>query len=122
MKIKILVVLVFAFFFANTIKAQTVINGNPASVKWVQINTDTVRIIFPEYLSAKARRVSDYIHHLAKNNIASLGGKVRKINIVMQANTVNPNGYVSLTPYKSEFYCNKCSYSYNVHYKIYALV
>lgn len=114
MKIKILVIIAFIFFSANALMAQADINGNPASEKWVQINTDTVRIIFPEYLSSKARRVSDYVHHLAKNNIASLGGKVKKINIVLQANTANPNGYVRLAPYKSEFYCTNPQNPYMV--------
>lgn len=84
---------------------QSNIGGNPISEEWMQINTDTVRIIFPEYMSAKAQRVSDYVHHLAANNTESLGGKVRKISIVLQANTTISNGYVSLAPYKSEFYC-----------------
>lgn len=89
----------------STSLAQGTVSGNPASEKWMQINTDTVRVIFPGYMSAKAQRVSDYVHHLAANNAESLGGKVRKISIVLQANTSTPNGYVSVAPYKSEFYC-----------------
>ena len=84
---------------------QATVSGNPISEKWMQINTDTVRLIFPEYMSVKAQRVSDYVHQLAANNTESLGGKVRKISIVMQANSSTPNGYVSVAPYKSEFYC-----------------
>ncbi|MFA8436065.1 MAG: TolB family protein [Marinifilaceae bacterium] len=105
MRVKFLGFLVLACLFVNAVFAQEGVDGNPVSVKWFQINTDTVRIIFPEYMSKKAQRVSDYVHHLAANNTESLGGKVRKLNIVLQANTSTPNGYVSVAPYKSEFYC-----------------
>lgn len=114
MKIKLLGLIAVVLILANAAVAQEGIDGNPALVKWMQINTDTVRIIFPEYLEAKARRVSDHVHHLAKNNTASLGGKVKKINIVLQANTSDPNGYVALQPFRSEFYCTNAQDPYMV--------
>jgi hypothetical protein len=105
MRNRVIVIIAFLLLFAGAALAQEGVNGNPVSVKWMQINTDTLRLIFPEYMSVKAQRVSDYIHHLAKNNTESLGGKVKKINIVLQANSSEPNGYVGLAPFKSEFYC-----------------
>ncbi|NQX82443.1 MAG: hypothetical protein HRT66_10675, partial [Flavobacteriaceae bacterium] len=38
------------------------------------------------------------------NNTESLGGEIRKISIILQTNTSTANGYVSVAPYKSEFY------------------
>ena len=84
-------------------KAQ-VFGGNPPSIHWKQINTDTARIIFPDGIDSTAQRVSNIVHWLAKNNPASLGTKVRKINIVLQTQTTISNGYVSLAPYRSEYY------------------
>jgi Tol biopolymer transport system component len=104
-RIKLLATIAFVCLFTHINFGQGSVSGNPASEKWMQINTDTVRVIFPDYMSVKAQRVSDYVHHLAANNTESLGGKVRKISIVLQANTSSPNGYVSVAPYKSEFYC-----------------
>lgn len=85
--------------------------GNPPSVKWKQVNTDTARIIFPEGLDSQARRVASIVHYLAANpgrfgDSASLalGNKLKKINIVLQNQTVIANGYVGLGPYRSEFY------------------
>src|SRR5436853_1047775 len=77
--------------------------GNPPSIKWKQIDTDTVRIIFPERMDSTAQRVSNIIHYLAKNNPAKLGNQLRKINIVLQSQTTIANGYVSLAPFRSEF-------------------
>ena len=39
--------------------------GNPPSVQWKQINTDTVRIIFPNGTDSIAQRVASVIHFLA---------------------------------------------------------
>jgi hypothetical protein len=61
--------------------------GNPASVKWSQINTDTVRVIFPVGLDAKAQRIANIIHTLQKNYSHSIGDKIRKVNIVLQNQT-----------------------------------
>ncbi len=74
------------------------------SIHWRQINTDTARIIFPEGNDSTAQRVSNIVHWLAKNNPAALGNRLHKINIVLQTQTTISNGYVSLAPFRSEFY------------------
>ncbi len=77
--------------------------GNPPSLKWKQISTDTVRVIFPVGMDSAAQRVSSIVHFLAaKNN--SLGTKVNKINIVLQNQSTVANAYVGLGPYRSEFF------------------
>src|SRR6476661_3931938 len=58
--------------------------GNPPSLKWKQINTDTARIIFPEGLDSQAQRVSSLVHYLASQRPIALGDKLYKINIVLQ--------------------------------------
>jgi ABC-type sulfate transport system substrate-binding protein len=71
--------------------------GNPSSIKWNQISTDTVRVIFPVGMDSAAQRVSSIVHFLsAKNN--SLGTKVKKINIVLQNQSTVANAYVGLGP------------------------
>ena len=42
--------------------------GNPSSIKWRQINTDTARIIFPAGLESAGERVATIIHELQKNH------------------------------------------------------
>jgi len=99
---KKLFVLSCLVFLSLCLQAQ-VFGGNPPSLKWNQINTDTVRIIFPEGMDSTAQRISNVVHYLAKNNPARLGTKFKKINIVLQNQTTIANGYVSLAPYRSEF-------------------
>jgi hypothetical protein len=85
--------------------------GNPPSLKWKQINTDSVRIIFPAGLDSQASRVASIVHWLAAHPTVglqsiSLGNQLKKINIVLQNQTTISNAYVSLGPFRSEFFLN----------------
>ena len=87
----------------NHLSAQR-FGSTPPEVKWKQINTDTARVIFSEGLDSQAQRVAALVHLQARHNVATLGDQVKKINIVLQNQTVIGNGYVGLGPYRSEFY------------------
>ena len=78
--------------------------GNPPSLKWKQINTDSARIIFPAGLDSQANRAASIVHYLAANKPVSLGNQLKKINIVLQNQTTIANGYVGLGPFRSEFF------------------
>jgi hypothetical protein len=115
--------LYFAFFILHItfLKAQQ-FGGNPPSVKWQQINTDTARIIFPAGLDSQAQRVSSVIHYLAKQSSTNpssylksfaLGNQMRKINIVLQNQTTIANGYVGLGPFRSEFFLTPVLNNFN---------
>jgi hypothetical protein len=80
--------------------------GNPASIRWKQIDTDTVRVIFPEGFDAKAQRVAAITHELQRNYGSTIGDKFRKVNIVLHNETLVSNAYVQLAPWRSEFYMN----------------
>ena len=77
--------------------------GNPPSLKWKQINTDTARIIFPAGLEKQAQQVASMVHALSKSTLNTIGFTQRKINIVFQNQTTISNGYVGLAPFRSEF-------------------
>jgi hypothetical protein len=83
-------------FFSLHIYAQQ-FGGNPASLKWKQVNNDTVRIIFPSGLEQQAQDIAALINEMAEK-------PVKKINIVLQNQTLLSNGYVALGPYRSEFF------------------
>ena len=78
--------------------------GFPPSVKWLQINTDTARIIFPAAVDSQAQQISAILHKIMAEHPNSLGSNLRKINIVLHNNTTLANGYVALGPFRSEYY------------------
>ncbi len=102
---KYLIPLLLACCFHFNSKAQ-IFGGNPAAIKWQQINTDTARIIFPKGVEIQAKRVASIIHQLQQTPDKSIGNRIKKINIVLQNNTTISNGYVGLAPYRSEYYLN----------------
>lgn len=90
----------FNFFYAGAQR----FGGTPSSVKWKQINTDTVRIVFPAGLDSLAQRIALVTHDLQKNYNNTIGDKIRKVSIVLQKDITLSNAYVGLGPYRSEFY------------------
>ncbi len=100
---RILFLLLIGFFVSIQLKAQ-VFGGNPASLKFYQINTDSVRVIFPEGLEKEAKEIAWTAHQLYRYNPAPLGNKLKKFNIVLQNQTIQSNAYVAIAPYRSEYY------------------
>lgn len=78
--------------------------GNPAKQRWFQIDTDTVRVIFPANNLSQATQVANVVHTLQSRNLHSLGSSLRKVNMVLQHRTMLSNGYVGLAPFRSELY------------------
>ena len=78
--------------------------GTPSAVKWRQINTDTVRIIFPRGLDSTAQRIAALTHYQQHTYSHTMGDTLRKISIVLQKDITLSNAYVALGPYRSEFY------------------
>lgn len=93
----------FLFIQSLLLSAQQ-FGGNPSSIKWKQINSNAVRVIFPLGLDSQATRVTSIIDYLAMQKPNSLGEKQKKINLVLQNQTIFPNAYVGLSPFRSEFF------------------
>jgi hypothetical protein len=102
MNSRYLVVILALLLLTISVSAQQ-FGGTPPSLKWKQINTDTVRIIFPAGLDSQAARIADISHGLSYRTGNSIGNNIRKINIVLQNQTLVSNAYVGLGPYRSEF-------------------
>lgn len=88
---------------SETLTAQ-VFGGNPSSLHWKQINTDSFRIVFPEGLDTTAFNVASLVRFQQRNIAGTIGEKQRKVNIVLQNQMTYSNGYVGLAPFRSEFY------------------
>lgn len=78
--------------------------GNPSSVKWQQINTDSFRIIFPAAVQGQAKRIAGLLDQMRIAYTQGIGNKLDKVNIVLQPYTTVSNAYVGLAPYRSEFF------------------
>lgn len=98
--------IVFLFFCTllfNRSNAQ-IFGGDPPSLKWEQINTPASRVIFPKGLDSVAQRITNIISYIKIPTQNTIGNRLKKINIVLQKQTVVSNAYVALGPFRSEFY------------------
>ncbi len=88
------------------------IGTNPLSLKWSQINTDRVQVIFPKGLEPSAQRVANVIDYLWENNLKSIGQQQKKVTILFQNQTTIPNGFVTVGPFRSEFNMTPPQFNY----------
>ncbi|MCB9291311.1 MAG: PD40 domain-containing protein [Lewinellaceae bacterium] len=104
---------------ASTLIAQipaNTIGANPLSLKWKQINTERVQVIFPQGLEAAGQRVANVVHYLWDNNTESIGEKKQKVTILLQNQTIIPNGFVTVGPFRSEFNMTAPQFNYTTNW------
>lgn len=81
-----------------------VFGGNPPSQRWNSIRATKAVIIFPVGMDSTAGRVAQLINRINSRLDSSIGTNRRIVPVVFQPTTTIPNGYVSLAPFRSEFY------------------
>ena len=102
--------IVFLLFFLTGISQESdFINmGNhPSSVKWKYYQTPAAKIIFPDGNDSQAERVANILNYMydpADSLTLSVGKKRKHLTMIIQTNQVISNGYVGLSPYRSEFF------------------
>lgn len=96
----ILILLIFSVQVAN---AQE-FGGNPPDIKWNQVNTPQVKVIYPRGMDSAGIRVASIINRMSGAIQPSIGFRQKQVSILMQNQTTISNGYVSLAPFRSEFY------------------
>lgn len=101
------VLLIWLFLITVGLRAQlpqNPIGSNPPTLNWQQINTDQVRLIYPESLDSTAWRVSNIIHFLWDEDDQRKNVQNKKLPILLHGLRVSPNGFVIVGPFRSEFY------------------
>ncbi len=89
------------FLFAQE---STVNENNPPSVKWYQINTPHFRVLYPHGFETQAQRMANTLEHIREPESKTMGATPRKISVILQNQSSVSNGFVSITPRRSEFY------------------
>lgn len=100
-----LIILILSSITFSTVSAQLISSDQaPPSVKWEQINEQDFNLIYPTELRDIAKKTATILKTNINSISHSIGIKPRKIDIVLQNQTLDANGYVQLAPRKSEFY------------------
>ncbi|GAB2569272.1 hypothetical protein GCM10027190_19070 [Spirosoma areae] len=91
---------------AHAATAQTlpVLNQNPASLRWYRLVTPHFRVLYPAGFDSTAQRTANRLESLYEPVSASLEKRPRPISVLLQNQTTNSNGFVTLYPRRSEFF------------------
>ena len=101
MRMKPVLLLLFCFGI-HGLWAQS--GANPPSVSWRQIQTPHFRVLFPAALAREGQRMANTLQYLHRPLSASLGSPPRRIPLVLQNQGVVSNGFVTVSPRRSEFF------------------
>jgi hypothetical protein len=92
------------FSFHATYAQNNTLGNHPSTVKWKYIKNDKIKVIFPDSTLEQAKRIADIITYINKEKHVSVGDKSCKLDLLLNTNNVEANGYVALAPFRSEFY------------------
>ncbi len=77
---------------------------NPTHIEWKKIETEHFEIIFPEEIEYSAQRVAHLVEKAYPYVARSLESLPPKIPLVLQNQSTQSNGFVTLAPRRSEWY------------------
>ena len=81
-----------------------VLDQNPASLHWYRLTTPHFRVLYPAGFDSTAQRTAHRLESLYEPSSASLERRPRTISVLLQNQTTNSNGFVTLYPRRSEFF------------------
>ncbi len=96
-----LVLLALRVGYAQTLP---ILDQNPTSLRWYRLATPHFRVLYPAGLDSTAQRTANRLESLYEPASASLEKRPRPISVLIQNQTTNSNGFVTLFPRRSEFF------------------
>lgn len=100
---KYTLLLILSILIAPILEAQELPNL-PPSIKWQQIKSEHFKIIYPKGLEDEAQRTTNILENVYEPASHSLGAHPRKFPVILQNQHTVSNGFVTIAPYRSEFY------------------
>ncbi|MBY0516979.1 MAG: hypothetical protein K2P81_08735 [Bacteriovoracaceae bacterium] len=77
---------------------------NPSGLEWKQVSSDHFNVIFPEGTEAEAQEVLSSLESLYAPIAEGLKVSPAPLTVILQAHTLQSNGFVTLAPRRSEFF------------------
>ncbi|MBR9998163.1 MAG: hypothetical protein KFF73_04290 [Cyclobacteriaceae bacterium] len=96
--------ILFPIFQHSLFSQSAILENNPPSITWYQINTPHFRVIFDRNFEKGAQLLANRMEQLYVPGSRSLDQETKKISLILQNHHVIPNGFVSQTPRRSEFF------------------
>ncbi len=81
-----------------------IFGGTAPRIHWKKIVIPKATIIYPNGIDSVAMKVASDILRINQAPQKNIGSKRKKINIILRNSGLVSNGYVALSPFRSEFY------------------
>ncbi len=103
MKNKLFAFIILIHISSFSLAQNPVMENNPVSVKWERIITPYFNIIFPKGSEDLAQRTANLLETVYEPGAISMDKYPKKTSVILQNKNAISNGFVSWTPYRSEF-------------------
>lgn len=104
MRTRLLILLGLLLALRALSQSLPVLSQNPARLRWYRLKTPHFRVLYPDGFDSTAERTAQRLEGLYEPVSASLGKRPRIISLILQNQTTNSNGFVTLFPRRSEFF------------------
>lgn len=100
----LLLLVPFTICFSSIAQVDTGFGQNPNKQEWQKLQSPKIDIVFPLGKEAQAQRIANLINYQGTELTSTIGPIVKKPNLLLQTETVVSNGFVGLSPFRSEFF------------------
>lgn len=87
-----------------TAQSFSILDQTPSNLRWYRLKTPHFRVLYPEGFEQQAQRTAYRLEQVYEPVSASLERRPRPISVLLQNQTTITNGFVTLTPRRSEFF------------------
>jgi hypothetical protein len=94
-------------FLSSASFAQVDLMQSSPSIKWKSIENPSVKVIYPDYLGAESTYIANLVEHYSHVVGQTLGRSApEKFDLIIRTEVAAPNGYVTLSPRRSEWFAS----------------
>lgn len=99
-----LIILILFSIFPYTLYSQEVFDNAPPAMEWKQLLTPHFKIIYPANFEDNAQKLANKLEAMYIPTSETLDAYPKRIPIILQNRNSVSNGFVTLSPRRSEFY------------------
>jgi hypothetical protein len=99
------VLIILLTLFSIQVSSQYYTSGSdPARLRWKQIKTPVVRVVFEESLQKEALRLAIFMDSIAPLISGTLNHRPKRVDLLVHNHTAYSNGFVTWAPRRTEFF------------------
>jgi len=98
--------LLFLIIASTSAFSQVNLMQDSTDIRWMELENEYFEVIYPQRAEEQAQYTMSLLNYYRTKVSATYKEKSQKISIVLRPNSADPNGFVTLTPRRSEWFMN----------------